>query len=307
MLAFCLRRILGIIPIGFGVITLVALITHIVPGDPVDAILGQYATQEDKEKLTKELGLDKPLPIQLLTYYESLARGDLGKSLLSQRPVASLIGERIRPTMELALCAIIVAILVSVPLGIISALNAGKPLDFLAMGFSLIGVAMPNFWFGSMLILIFSIQLDLLPVSERGGWQTYVLPSLTMGIALSAVLCRMTRNNVLDTLKEDYVRTARAKGNREYVVIGKHVLRNAALPLITIIGLQFGVLLTGAVITEVIFDWPGLGTLILEAVRTRDYPIIQGCVLMFACTYLFVNLATDLLYAFVDPRIKIAS
>jgi peptide/nickel transport system permease protein len=218
--------------------------------------------------------------------------------------VTELIAERVQPTVELAVVSLIVALCLSIPLGIVSALKAGKPLDYTAMGFALLGVAIPNFWLGPMLVLLFSLELGWLPVSERGGALSYVLPAITLGTALAAILSRMTRNSMLDNMKEDYVRTARAKGNPERTVIGKHVFRNAALPLVTIVGLQFGVLLTGAIITERIFDWPGLGSLILDGINNRDYPVVQGCVLVFSATYLIVNLVTDLSYALVDPRIK---
>lgn len=304
-LGFILRRLMGVIPIGMGVVTLVALMSHAVPGDPVDAILGDYASFEDKQALRSQLGLDQPMLMQLVNYFVKLASGDLGNSLISQRSVVDLIAERFQPTAELAFLSLSLAIFIGVPLGIASALRAGKATDFIAMLFALMGVAIPNFWMGSMLILIFSLEFDLLPVSERGSWQTYILPTVTMGTALAAVLSRMTRNSMLDTMREDYVRTALAKGCSRVSIIWKHVLRNAALPLVTIIGLQFGVILTGAVITEVIFDWPGLGTLLLDAVQSRDYPVIQGCVLIFSFIYLIVNLLTDLLYAVVDPRVKI--
>ncbi len=304
MLTFIIKRFLALIPVGLGVVCIVSALIHLVPGDPADTILGPYATEQEKVQLRHDLGLDKPFVPKLLSYYVDIAHGDLGTSLLYRKPVTELIADRVRPTMELAFCAMVVAMTLSVPLGIISAVNAGKPLDFAAMGFAMTGIAIPNFWLGPLLVLVFSLKLGWLPVSERGDWTTYVLPSLTLGIALSAMLSRMTRNSMLDNLKEDYVRTARAKGNKEFVVVMKHVFRNAALPLLTVIGLQFGVLLTGAIITERIFDWPGLGSLILEGINNRDYPVVQGCVLVFSFTYLLVNLITDLSYAVVDPRIK---
>jgi len=305
MTIFILKRLFGLIPVGLGVITIVALLIHTVPGDPVDTILGDYATLEEKEVLRKGLGLDKPIGDQLLTYYADIARGDLGDSLIYHRPVAELIKERVRATAELALISMIVAILISIPMGIISAVKKGHPIDGAAMGVALFGVAIPNFWLGPMLILLFSLELGWLPVSERGSFATYILPSITMGTALAAILSRMTRNSMLDSLKEDYTRTARAKGLSEFKVVGKHVFRNASLPLVTVVGLQFGALLTGAVITERIFDWPGLGTLILDGLGNRDYPLVQGCVLFFSGSYLIINLITDIAYAFIDPRIDI--
>lgn len=292
------------IPVGLGVVAIVSMLIHFVPGDPTDTILGPYATEQEKQSLREDLGLDKPFVQQLGTYYGKVLSGDLGDSLLLRKPVTTLIAERIQPTIELAFVSMLVAICMSIPIGIISALKAGGPVDFAAMGVALIGIAIPNFWLGPMLVLLFSLQLGWFPVSERSDWSSYVLPAITLGTALAAILSRMTRNSMLDNMKEDFVRTARAKGNREATVVLKHILRNAGLPLVTVVGLQFGVLLTGAIITERIFDWPGLGTLILEGINNRDYPIVQGCVLMFSGTYLLVNLITDITYAAVDPRIK---
>ncbi len=306
MLTFVLRRLLALVPVGLGVIAVVSMLIHAVPGDPADTILGPYATQEEKVQLNKDMGLDRPFVEQLGSYYMQIARGHLGDSLIYRKPVETLIAGRIRPTMELACLAMIVAICCSLPLGILSALKQGTLTDFTAMGFALTGIAVPNFWLGPMLVLIFSLRLGFFPVSERGDWSSYVLPAMTLGIPLSAMLSRMTRNSMLDNLKEDFVRTARAKGVRESAVVLKHVLRNASLPLVTIAGLQFGALLTGAIITERIFDWPGLGSLILDGINNRDYPLVQGCVLVFSATYLMVNLLTDLSYALVDPRIKTA-
>jgi peptide/nickel transport system permease protein len=304
LISYVIKRIVAILPVALGVVTLVALLSHVIPGDPVDVLAGEYATAEQKLELRQHLGLDQPLHIQLLRYYQKLGQGDLGLSINKQRPVTELIGERIQATMELAALAMTVAISTGIPIGITAAVFAGTFVDYAVMGLALLGIAMPSFWLASMLILFFSLHLDLLPVSERSSWDSYILPALSMGLALGAILSRMTRNAVLDCLGEDYVRTARAKGLSEFKVVCKHVLRNAALPLVTIIGLQFGVILTGAVITEVIFDWPGVGSLLLEAVRDRDYPVIQGCVLMFSGSYLLVNLITDLVYGMVDPRIK---
>jgi peptide/nickel transport system permease protein len=304
LLTFVAKRLLAMIPVGLGVVAIVSMLIHFVPGDPADTILGPYATDQEKATLRDDLGLNKPFVEQLGTYYGKVIRGDLGDSLLLRKPVTTLIAERIQPTIELAIVAMIVAICMSIPIGVISALKAGGPVDFAAMGVALLGIAIPNFWLGPMLILLFSLQLGWLPVSERTNWASYILPAVTLGTALAAILSRMTRNSMLDNMKEDFVRTARAKGNREAVVVMKHILRNAALPLVTVVGLQFGVLLTGAIITERIFDWPGLGTLILEGINNRDYPVVQGCVLMFSGTYLLVNLLTDITYAAVDPRIK---
>jgi peptide/nickel transport system permease protein len=307
VLGFICRRIIALIPVALGVVIFVALMTRLVPGDPVDVILGDFATLEEKTALRHSLGLDVPVVEQLWTYARHVAKGDLGRSIVYNRPVLDMIGERIGATFELALTALAIALAISLPLGIVSALRKDTWIDYLAMGFAITGVALPGFWLGPMLVLLFSLKLDLLPVSERGDWTSYILPALTMGTVLAAALARMTRNAMLDTMREDYVRTARAKGAGEARVILIHVLRNAALPLVTVLGLQFGVLLTGAIITEKIFDWPGIGSLVLEGILQRDYPVVEGCVLMFSFSYLAVNLLTDILYAVVDPRIKLES
>lgn len=305
MLIFIIRRLLGLIPVGLGVIAIVSLLIHTVPGDPVDTILGDFGTLEEKHELREKLGLNEPVSTQILSYIKNVGQGNLGNSLIYNRPVSDMIFERVRATAELACFAMFIAIALSIPLGMLSAIKQGKVIDYAAMGVSLLGVAIPNFWLGPMLILLFSIKLDWLPVSERTNFASYILPAITLGTALAAILSRITRNSMLDNMKEDYARTARAKGNHEFVVVTKHIFRNASLPLVTVIGLQFGALLTGAVVTEKIFDWPGLGSLILEALGNRDYPLVQGCVLFFASSYLFINLITDIAYAAVDPRIKI--
>jgi len=304
VLLFFAKRILSLIPVALGVIIIVTLMIHLVPGDPIDAMLGEYATHEDKEAMRHALSLDLPIAQQVVHYIKSVFSGDLGSSLIYKRQVTDLLLERIPATIELALCALGVALLISIPLGVISSVKAGTPIDFAAMSFAVSGVAIPTFWLGPLLILLFAVNLGWLPVSERSGWDSYILPSLSMGTALAAALSRMTRNSMLDTLREDFVRTARAKGCSEFRVIMNHAFRNASLPLVTVIGLQFGVLLTGAIVTERIFDWPGIGSLLIEAINNRDYPLIQGCVLLFSFSYLLVNLLTDLTYSWVDPRIR---
>ncbi|HEX7928535.1 MAG TPA: ABC transporter permease, partial [bacterium] len=230
--------------------------------------------------------------------------GDLGRSLHSRDAVTLLIGERIPATVELMLGAMLIAVCLAFPLGIIAALNHGRWVDQAAGTFAVIGVAMPNFWLGPMLILLFAIRLDWLPVNERGGLSHLVLPALTLGMGMAALLSRMTRASLVGVLGEDFIRTARAKGLRQGRVVLVHALRNALIPVITVIGIQVGALLSGAIITESIFDWPGLGSLLLEGIRSRDYPLVQGCVLSIATTYVLVNLLTDLVYGWVDPRIR---
>lgn len=307
MFYYILKRLLAIVPVACGVIISVSLLIHFVPGDPVDILLGDYATIAEKKELSSKLGLDQPVYQQILGYLSNLLHGNLGNSLIYNRSVFDLIVERLVPTIELALAAIALAIALSLPLGICSALKKNSLWDFFALFTSLLGIAIPHFWLGPMLIILFSLKLDLLPVSERGDFSSYILPAFTLGTALMAILSRITRTSMLDVLKEDYVKTARAKGLSEARIIFKHVLRNAYLPVLSIISLQFSTLLTGTIITESIFDWPGIGSLVLEALNQRDYPLVQGCILFFSISYLLINLFTDILYVLVDPRIKLHS
>ncbi len=289
----------------FGVTCLVFLLLHLVPGDPVEVMLGESAQPADREALRQALGLDRPLLVQFLDYFERLLRGDLGVSLHSQRPIVDLILERFPATLELALAALVVAVVIAFPLGVLAAVRKDTPWDYSAMSVSLFGVSMPNFWLGPVLILIFSVWLGWLPVSGRDEPTSIILPAITLGTALAAVLSRMVRAALLEVLGEDFVRTARAKGLSERRVIWRHALRNALLPVVTILGLQLGVLLGGAVITEIVFSWPGLGQLTIEAIQTRDYPVVQACVLLISVGYVLVNTLTDLVYAWLDPRVRL--
>jgi peptide/nickel transport system permease protein len=303
-MAFFAKRILWTVPILWGVLTLVFLLLHMVPGDPVDIMLGENAVPADREQMRQELGLDRPLAEQYARYLGRAAVGDLGRSLHSRDPVTLLIAERLPATVELMLGAMAIALTLAFPLGIVAALNHGRWADQAAGTFAVIGVAMPNFWLGPMLILLFAIRLDWLPVNERGGFTHLILPALTLGMGMAALLSRMTRASLVAVLGEDFIRSARAKGLREPRVVFVHALRNALIPVITVIGIQIGALLSGAIITESIFDWPGLGSLLLEGIRSRDYPLVQGCVLSIATSYVLVNLLTDLVYGWVDPRIR---
>jgi peptide/nickel transport system permease protein len=302
---FLLRRLVWTLPILLGVLTLVFFLLHLVPGDPVDLMLGENALPADREQMRHALGLDRPIPQQYGRYLLHAARGDLGQSLHSRRPVAELILERVPATVELMLGAIALALTLALPLGILAAVHRGGPLDSASMLFAVLGAAMPNFWLGPLLILMFAIRLDWLPVNERGGIEHLVLPALTLGTGMAALLSRMTRAALLDVLGEDYIRNARARGLGRWRVVLRHALRNALIPVVTIVGLQVGALLSGAIITESIFDWPGLGTLLLEAINQRDYPVVQGCILFIATSYIGVNLVTDLLYGLADPRIRV--
>ena len=294
---FLLRRLLLLIPVLWGVATLVFLLLHFIPGDPVDLMLGDSALGTDRETLRDQLGLNDPLIVQYLRYFGDLLQGDWGTSLFSKKPVFEEIMERVPATMELMLGAMVVTILVAMPLGLIAAVNKSTWIDQGAMIFSLLGVSIPNFWLGPMLILLFSIHFDLLPVNERGGLEHLILPALTLGTSLASILARITRSSVVETLQAEYIRTARSKGISELRILFRHALRNALIPIVTVIGLQVGVLLSGAIITEAIFDWPGLGNLLISAINSRNYPLVQGCVLFIAGSYVMVNLVIDLLYA----------
>lgn len=304
MRSFILRRLLLTLPTVWGVVTLVFLLIHLIPGDPVEVMLGESALPADREALRMELGLDRPILEQYGDFLIGLSKGDLGRSLHQREPVLGLILKRYPATLQLTLAAMAISLVISLPAGILSGIRQYSLVDHSTMFMALLGVSMPNFWLGPLLILVFSIRLGWLPVSGRGGIEHLVLPALTLGASMAAIVARMTRSSVLEVLREDYVVTARAKGLSEGTVILKHVLRNAMLPVLTVVGLQFGALLAGAIITETIFSWPGLGTLLVNAIQTRDYPIVQGCVLMISVSYVVVNLFTDLVYALIDPRIQ---
>jgi len=299
------RRLLLVIPVVWAVVTLVFLLMHLVPGDPVLAFLGETATPEQVAEMRHRFGLDRPLLEQYAAYWKQVLRGDLGVTFVDRRPVAEKILARYPATLQLAVAALLVAVLIAIPLGVTAARHHGGIRDAVASVVALLGIALPNFALGPLLILLFSVKFGLLPPSGFGDPVHLVLPALTLGAALAAILTRLVRTSVLEELHQDYVKTARAKGLDERTVIYRHVLRNGLIPVITIVGLQFGVLLGGAIITERIFNWPGIGTLTIEAIAARDYPLVQGCLLVIALTYILVNTATDLLYRVLDPRIKV--
>ena len=302
---YVLRRLLLAIPVMLGVATLVFSLIHLVPGDPAQAMLGDGAAPKDVEELRKALGLDQPLLTQYATFMRHAATGDLGTSFRTGQPVTAMIVERVPATAELALASMFVAIIVAIPLGIAAAVWRGTAIDVGAMSFALAGVSIPNFWLGPLLAIVFSVELGWLPVSGRGSLANLVLPAVSLGLALAAILARMTRASLLDELNELYVRAARARGVSRASAIGVHALRNSLVPLITIIALQFGAVLTGAVITETIFAWPGIGRLLIQSIGFRDYPMVQGCILLIAFTYVTVNLVTDVMYGVLDPRIRL--
>jgi peptide/nickel transport system permease protein len=303
-MAFFLNRLLWTLPIALGVASLTFLLLHLVPGDPVDLMLGEQAVAADRAQLRARLGLDLPLGVQYVAFLSRTAAGDLGESIQTREPVSARIAQRYPATMELMAGAMAIALALAFPLGMTAAVHQGRWPDLAASAFAVMGVAVPSFWLGPMLILVFAVWMDWLPVDGREGWASLVLPSLTLGLALAALLSRMLRSALTAVLVEEYVRTARAKGVPERAVLWRHALRNALIPVVTVIGLQVGVLLSGAIITESIFDWPGLGSLLLEGIRSRDYPVVQGCVLAIALTYVGVNLLTDLTYGWIDPRIR---
>lgn len=298
-----LRRVAFLGPTLLGVATLVFVILHAVPGDPVDVLLGESAAAVDREQMRARLGLDRPLLEQYVRSLAATARGDLGRSVRSDRPVASLVAERLPATIALGAAATAVALTLGLPLGVLAARRKGGTADHLARGASLAAVAIPNFWLGPALVWLFAVELGWLPVAGAASPLHLVLPALTLGAGMSGVLVRMTRSAMLETLRDDYVRSARAKGLAESAVLVRHVLPNALTPVLSVVGLQLGAVLGGSVITETIFAWPGLGRLLVEAIQARDYPVVQGAVLVIAALYVLVNLITDLAYAAVNPRI----
>ncbi len=304
MRTYVVHRLLLVLPTVLGTVTVVFLLIHLLPGDPVDVMLGETALAADKVRLRHQLGLDQPLPVQYVRYLGRVLHADLGRSLHSGRPVRRLIAARSPATLELAGAALCVALAIAMPLGILSAV---RPQSIFAAGsrfVAVFGTAVPNFWLGPMLILLFAVELEWMPVSGRGGLAHVLLPSLTLGLGMAAILTRMLRIALLQELGEDYVRSARAKGAAEPRVVLKHALRNAALPVLTVLGLQAGSLLAGTIVTETVFAWPGIGRLTLLAIQTRDYPLVQGCILVIALSYVLINLGTDLLYGCIDPRLR---
>lgn len=301
-----IKRLWGVLPVVFGVLLLTFLLLHLVPGDPVDVMLGESAAVADRAQLRSELGLDQSLPVQFVQYLKHLAHGDFGRSIHSGQAVSSLLAERLPATLKLAILALLIALLVGLPLGIIAALRAREWPDTVATLFSLSLSAMPHFWLGPLLMLLFGLWLGWLPISGMTPASAIILPALTLGFGLSAILTRMTRASLLEVLSEDFVRTARAKGLSESHVILRHALRAALLPVVTVVGLQMGSLLAGTVITETVFGWDGLGRLLVESIEKRDYPVTQACVLVIALTYVLVNLCTDIAYQRLDPRVRLS-
>jgi peptide/nickel transport system permease protein len=306
MLNYLGARLFTALIVVFGVMTIVFMLIHIVPGDPVEVMLGESAQAADREALRETLGLNLPLSTQWVNYINGLLHLDLGTSLHSKRPVIDVLAERIPATSLLAGTSILIALIIALPLGVLAAVRKGSLWDRLAMTFSMLGVAIPNFWMGPLLILVFSLWLGWLPVSGNDQILSLVLPAVTLGTALAAILSRMIRASLLEVFNEDYIRAANARGLLPSTIIWKHALKNAALPVVTILGMQIGALLAGAVITETVFSWPGIGQLTIDAIQKRDYPVIQSCVLLISLSYVFINLLTDLAYAYLDPRVSLS-
>jgi len=303
MIRYVIKRILFLIPILLGASLIIFSIMRLVPGDPARLALGFLAPEEEIVRLREELGLDKPIYIQYLIWLWKALHGDLGRSIMSHRPVLLDIIPRYIATLQLTTAGMCVALFVGITTGVVAATRRSTIFDGLSMAIALLGVSMPTFWLGLLLMLIFSVKLGLFPAGGMGGVEHLVLPALTLGAFAAALIARTTRTSMLEVLSQDYIRTAEAKGLAQRVVVYRHALKNALIPIITVVGIQFGILLGGAVFTETVFSWPGIGRLLVEAILTRDYPLIQGTILVIAASYVIVNLITDLLYALADPRI----
>jgi ABC-type dipeptide/oligopeptide/nickel transport system permease component len=302
---FLVRRLVLAIPVLLGVATLVFSLIHLIPGDPVQAMLGDTASPKSVAELRSRLGLNRPLHVQYGAFLMGVARADLGVSLRTHERVTTAIATRLPATVELSLAAIFIAVVIAIPAGIVAAVWSGTGIDRAATTLALVGISMPTFWLGPLLAIVFSVELGWLPVSGRGTLAQLVLPAATLGAPLAAILARMTRASMMEELRELYITAARARGLSAARVVLKHALRNSLIPIVTVLGLQVGGVLTGAVITETIFAWPGVGRLLIQSIGFRDYPLVQGCILFIAVTYVSVNLLTDMAYAFFDPRIRL--
>jgi len=304
MFQYVIKRLLSTIPVLLGISLLLFFMLRALPGDPAEVLAGQMATPEDIELIRHQLGLDRPVYIQYALFLGRLAKFDLGRSARTQNPVIQEVWARLPNTVLLAVVAIALACLFGIPAGIISAVRPYTFLDYFVTSSALFGMSMPVFWLGLMLVVVFAVWLHWLPAGGIGTWKHVILPSITLTAFVIAFIARMTRSSMLEVLSQDYTTTARSKGLKEQVVIIKHALKNALIPIITVVGLQFGTLLGGAVLTETVFAWPGLGRLIVDSILARDYPVIQGAILIFGLLYILVNLVVDVLYAYVDPRIR---
>ena len=305
MLKYIIRRIIAMIPVVIGITFLVFMIMQLAPGDPVQMILGDNASPEAVEAMRDEMGLNDNVLIQYGRYLVNLAQGDMGTSYVNKRPVADEVFSRVPATFKLAAVAAVVSIVIAIPLGILAAIKQNTLFDHSSMVVSLIGISMPAFWLALMLMLLFSLKLGWLPAQgAKDGWKSYVLPSIAIGFMQMAAIARTTRSSMLETIRQDYIRTARSKGITEREVIFHHSFRNALIPTVTIVGVQLGGLLGGAVLPETVFAWPGLGRLVVQAVNGRDVPVVLGCIVVLSVGFSIVNLVVDLLYGFIDPRVR---
>lgn len=301
---YVIRRLLLTVPVLVGVSLLVFSMIRLVPGDPAVAIAGVQATPQFIEQVRTRYRLDEPIPVQYVYFVRDVLRGDLGRSIFSRRPVSVELSERFPRTIELTVAAMAIATLIGIAAGIVSATRRYSFFDNASMLVALVGVAAPVFWLALMLQLVFSVTLGWLPSTGRGTLMHLILPALTLGMASAGLIARITRSSMLEVLRQDYITTARAKGLSEKVVVYKHAFKNALIPVVTVMGLQFGILLGGAVLTETVFAWPGVGRLLVDSILARDYPVVQGTVLVLAFTFVMINLAVDIIYAFLDPRIS---
>ncbi|SDI79656.1 glutathione ABC transporter permease GsiC [Variovorax sp. OV700] len=304
MLNYFLKRLLGLIPTLLIVAVLVFLFVHMLPGDPARLAAGQEADEQTVAMVRHELGLDKPLPQQFVSFFTHMLQGDFGTSIRTRRPVSTEIGERFFPTVMLTITSMVWAVFFGMGIGIVSAVFRNQWPDRLGMTLAVSGISFPAFALGMLLMQIFSVQLGWLPTVGAATWKHYILPSITLGAAVAAVMARFTRASFVEVIQEDFVRTARAKGVRERTVIIKHCLRNALIPVVTMMGLQFGFLLGGSILVEAVFNWPGLGRLLVDAVQMRDYPVIQTLVLLFSLEFILINLVVDVLYGYINPTIR---
>ncbi len=304
MLKYFLHRFLEIIPILFIISILIFLFVHLIPGDPARLILGEEATALDLKLTRERLGLDKPLLTQYTIFMGNLLKGDLGISMAADRPILEILKRKFPPTFYLSVVSMIWAVILGLIIGTISAVKRGKWQDYLGMFTAVSGISIPNFWLGLLLMELFCVQMGWLPTMGYGSWENFILPSLTLGAGIAAVIARFSRSSLMEVLREDYIRTARAKGLKEFVVLNRHAIRNSMIPVVTMIGLQFGYLLSGSIVVELVFSWPGVGRLMIDAIHARDYPVIQIVMLLFSIQFIFLNLLVDMAYAFLNPQIS---
>ena len=306
MLRYTIKRVLGMIPTLIIVVTFVFFFVRLIPGDPARLVAGEQATLQDVEAVRERLGLNQPVYIQYIKYILGLLQGDLGTSLRTSRPVLTEVASRYWNTMALTIASLIWSTIVGVILGVWSGKNRGKWQDFTGMTLAVSGISLPNFWIGFLLIMLFSVKLRWFPTTGAGSWRNLVLPAITLGTSIAAIIARFTRSSIVEVMKEDYIRTARAKGLKEKTVIWAHAFRNSMISVVTVVGLQFGFLLGGSVVTEAVFAYPGLGQLLIESLNYRDYPAIQSLILIFSLQFIVINLIVDILYAALNPEIKLS-